>query len=98
MEMLDTNTFEFQTIIFAVQNDQNSQETNQQLLGSIQKFIDTLEKTKKQPKHYSLLTFNDKIVENVISTVDTKAFVDKFMEKLKNPLNSKVKKVRALYR
>jgi hypothetical protein len=97
----DTNTFEYATIIFAVQNDQNAQAANKQLIAGIKQFVDSVSGLQKQQmKHYSLITFNDKIVENVINTVDTELFVSAFINKLNNPTNSdkKSKKVRALYR
>jgi hypothetical protein len=94
----DTNKFEYQTIIFAVQNDQNAQDTNKQLITGIQQFVDKLSGMSKQTKHYSLLTFDDSDAENVINTVDTKEFVSTFIEQLNKPATSNKKKVRALYR
>lgn len=93
----DTNNFEYQTIIFAVQNDQNAKDTNQQIIGGIQQFIGKLASTQNIQKHYSLLTFDDKNTENVINTVDTAAFVSKLTEKLNQPTSSTGKKVQALY-
>jgi hypothetical protein len=83
-----------------VQNDKNVQVANQQLITGIQKFVDKVTSTQKQMKHYSLITFNDKIVENVVNTVNTDLFVSAFTDKLNHPTDpgKKASKVRALYR
>jgi len=96
LETHDTNNFEFQTVIFAVQNDETSKDVNQQLISGIQQFLDAVEHNKNQMKHYSLITFDDKQVENVINTVDTSTFVAKFTEKLNAPTKLQGKNVKSL--
>lgn len=58
--MYDSNTFEYQSVVFAVQNDLSSEDANKELINGIQEFVNNLQKAQKQIKHYSLITFDDK--------------------------------------